>query len=127
MQIHYNKNLKQFARKLRKTSSRSERKLWCYLKSKQIGGYDFHRQKPIGNFIADFFCNRLKLVIELDGYSHSFEHSYQKDQIRDKFLNDLGIVVLRFNDEDVIRNIDDVLSAIWKYVFEFESRLGGKF
>lgn len=64
--ICYNPKLKELARKLRKNSTRAEIKLWHYLKGRQLMGYDFHRQKPIENYIADFFCGRLKLVIELN-------------------------------------------------------------
>ena len=126
MQIYYNKNLTSLAKRLRKNSTKSEVKLWGCLRSKQMMGYDFHRQKPIDNFIADFFCNELGLVIELDGYTHSFEHIYKKDMTKERILNNLGIRVLRFNDEDVMNNIDDVLMAIWGYIVEFEKSEGFK-
>lgn len=71
--IPYNPNLKELARKLRNNSTQSEIRLWQYLKGKQMMGYDFHRQKPLLNYIADFFCHELALVIELDGYTHQFE------------------------------------------------------
>jgi len=62
-------------------------------------GYDFHRQKPIDNFIVDFFCNKLKLVIELDGYSHTFENVSDKDKLKQERLQEQGIMVLRFGKE----------------------------
>ncbi len=70
----YNKSLKDYARNLRNEMTKSEACLWKYaLKSKQMNGYTFNRQRPIGNYIVDFLCKELKLVIELDGSSHFLE------------------------------------------------------
>ena len=68
--IPYNPKLKLIARKLRNNSTKSEALMWNFLKGKQIRGCDFHRQKPIGNFIVDFYCSELLLAIEIDGESH---------------------------------------------------------
>ena len=68
--IPYNPKLKKLARKLRNKSTKSEVLLWNYLKGRQIKGFDFHRQKPIGNYIVDFYCSELLLAIEIDGESH---------------------------------------------------------
>ena len=87
-------------------------------------GYDFHRQKPIDNFIADFFCNKLKLVIELDGYTHTFEEVVDKDELKQEKLKELGVSVLRFRDEDVMKNMDGVLSVIQQFIDDFKK---GKF
>ncbi|MDI6760366.1 MAG: DUF559 domain-containing protein, partial [Candidatus Brocadiaceae bacterium] len=81
MKITYNPKLKELARNLRNNSTKSEIKLWGYLKGRQMMGYDFHRQKPIEDFIVDFFCNKSKLVIELDGYTHGFENVVEKDKL----------------------------------------------
>jgi len=78
--IPYNPKLKEFARKLRNNSTKSEIRLWQQLKRKQFFGYDFHRQKPLLNYIVDFYCYELNLVIELDGYSHNFEEIVTKDK-----------------------------------------------
>ena len=118
--ILYNPRLKELARRLRNNSTKSEIKLWQCLKGKQMHGYDFHRQKPIGNFILDFFCHELMLGIELDGITHHFEDVQIRDKIKESKLNDLGITVLRFKDEDVYYRIEDVLEAIERYVTEFE-------
>ncbi len=83
-------------------------------------GYDFHRQKPIDSFIVDFFCNKLKLAVELDGYTHTFEEIAKKDTLKQERLNELGITVLRFCDEDVIKNIEGVLGVIRKFIRNFE-------
>ncbi|MBN4065878.1 endonuclease domain-containing protein [Candidatus Amoebophilus asiaticus] len=120
MRIYYNKNLKQLARKLRNDSTKSEIKLWGYLKGKQMYGYDFHRQKPVDCYIVDFFCNKLELAIELDGYSHHFEEIIEKDRIKEDKLNQLGIAVIRFQDDEVMKDIDNVLRAIENYIQEFE-------
>ncbi|PKN02270.1 MAG: DNA methylase [Elusimicrobia bacterium HGW-Elusimicrobia-1] len=114
--IYYKPELKELARQLRNRATQSEIKLWKYLKGKQLDGYDFHRQKPIGDYIADFFCPKLKLALELDGYTHGFENVFDKDAVKTRRLNEMGITVLRFNDEDVVKNIDGVLGCIREYI-----------
>jgi very-short-patch-repair endonuclease len=116
MKIHYNKNLKQYARQLRNNSTKAEIKLWQYLKGKQIMGYDFHRQKPIDNYIVDFFCNKIMLSIEVDGYTHSIEKVFEKDIQKVQKLNELGITVLRFSDEEVMENIEGVIEGIKNHI-----------
>jgi len=117
--IHYNPKLKELARQLRNNSTRSEINLWTYLKGKQLIGYDFHRQKPIDNYIVDFFSNKLMLAIELDGYTHSFDKVIEKDEIKEQRLKELGITVLRFTDEDVLTNIEGVMKIITDYILSF--------
>ncbi|MBI5409563.1 MAG: DUF559 domain-containing protein [Nitrospirae bacterium] len=94
MKIKYNPELKELAGTLRNSSTKAEIKLWSYLKGKQLLGYDFHRQKPIENYIADFFCNKLMSAIELDGYTHGFENVFERDKRKEKRLNEIGITVL---------------------------------
>ena len=118
--LFYNPNLKKFARELRNNSTETEIYLWLKLKGKQMYGYDFHRQKPIDNFIVDFFCNKLMLAIEVDGYSHEFLEVYNKDIIKEKRLNELGIHVLRFSDYQVLKDMENVLLAIEGFIFEYE-------
>ena len=95
MKIKYNPQLKEIARQLRNNSTKSEIKLWHHLKGNQLRGYDFHRQKPIDNYIVDFFCNKLKLAIELDGYTHSFKEVFERDKLKEQSLQKLGITILR--------------------------------
>ncbi len=121
--IHYNPKLKDLAKNLRNNSTRAEIILWNYLKGKKLKGYDFHRQKPIENFIVDFFCNKLTLAIELDGYTHGFEEVLVKDEIKEKRLTDLGVTVLRFTDRDVIDNIESVLKSIEDSIDKIAIRL----
>ncbi len=66
-------------------------------------GYDFHRQKPIDNFIVDFFCRELMLAIELDGYTHTFEEVTDRDERKEQRLRELGVRIIRFRDEDVMK------------------------
>ena len=116
MKIHYKKHLKVFAKELRNNSTKSEIKLWKYLKGKQMMGYDFHRQRPIDEYIADFFCHKLKLVIELDGFTHRFEEVTQRDVKKENKLSEFGITVLRFSDDQVINDIYNVLKVIENYI-----------
>ncbi len=125
--IPYNPLLKEFARELRNDSTKTEIFLWMKLKGKQMYGYDFHRQKPIDNYILDFFCYELMLGIEIDGYSHEFLEVYQKDGVKEQRMNELGITILRFSDEQVLRDMENVLRAIEFYVFEYEKHSPGPF
>ena len=86
-------------------------------------GYDFHRQKPLDNYIADFFCHELMLAIEIDGYTHLLEEVQDKDEKKEKKekrLNGLGIHVLRFQDSEVFKDIENVLRVIEIYILEYE-------
>ena len=118
MRVHYNPRLKELARTLRNNSTLSEVLLWNHLKGKQMRGYDFHRQKPIDNYIVDFFCPRLRLIIEIDGQSHAFKG--KKDEQRKNRLELLGCYILRFDDLDVKKNMEGVLATIKKWIEEYE-------
>jgi very-short-patch-repair endonuclease len=118
--IPYNPRLKEFARQLRNDSTRTEIFLWLKLKGKQMYGYDFHRQKPIDQYILDFFCQELMLAIEVDGYSHEFLEVYNRDEVKEKRMNELGITILRFSDEQVLRDMENVIRAIEFFIFEYE-------
>ena len=83
-------------------------------------GYDFHRQKPIDNYILDFFCHELMMGIEVDGYSHEFLEVYNKDTIKEKRMRELGITVLRFSDEQVLRDMENVIRAIEFFIVKQE-------
>ncbi len=120
--IPYNPNLKEFARQLRNNSTKAEIILWQKLKRKQMYGYDFHRQKPLDNYIVDFFCHELMLAIEVDGYSHQLEEVYDKDVRKTQRLNELGVYVLRFTDNEVLKEMFSVMLAIENYITEFEKQ-----
>lgn len=114
--IPYNPKLKALARQLRNNSTKSEIKLWGHLRNKQMMGYDFDRQKPIDNYILDFFCYDLMLGIELDGFTHQFEDVYNNDIKKEEKLTELGIRLLRFRDDEVMNDIDNVIRAIEFYI-----------
>ncbi len=119
--IPYNPQLKILARELRNKSTPGEIQLWKYLRNKQMMGYDFDRQKPLDNFIADFFCYELMLVIELDGYSHNHEETLKKDLIKEKRLKELGITVIRFREKEVMTDIGNVLRTIEYFILDSRS------
>ena len=108
--LPYNPRLKKYARDLRSNSTISEIILWQHIKNKQFHGLDFDRQKIIGDYIVDFYCSSLNLVIEIDGMSHIDKRD--DDLLRDKFLIDLGLYVLRLDDEMVRSNLDKALEKM---------------
>lgn len=114
--LKYNKNLKQISRALRKNMTDAEILLWSKIKGKQIKETQFYRQKPIGNYIADFYCSKAKLIIEIDGGQHCEEEGIKKDKIRDEYFESLGLKVLRFTNLDVLKNINGVLEKIYEEV-----------
>ncbi len=118
---HYNKNLQTYANKLRKKMTKAEACLWKYvLRARNLKGYQFRRQRPILNFIADFMCPVLMLIIEVDGNSHWDEEVVRKDKIRQKKLEEVGFTVLRFNDEDVLEDIENVERVLIGFIDKFE-------
>ena len=116
----YNSKLKELARELRNNSTFAEVLLWNELKNKQMMGYDFHRQKPIMNYIVDFICVELKLVIEVDGVSHDSEEQLTKDMYRQTEIEALGLTFLRFDDDDIKTQIEAVVNYIKQYIEKYE-------
>ena len=122
--IPYDPRLKEVARELRKHSTPAEAVLWRHLKGKQLHGFDFHRQKPLDQFIVDFYCHEAGLVIEIDGSSHDCKIT--KDRNGQQRLESLGVCVLRFQEADVIHNVQGVVSAIEEWMEEHTpSAFGG--
>ncbi len=117
---NYNKNLKIYAREKRNHSTFGEILLWKNLLSKRKLGYQFNRQFPIQNFIVDFISRKLKLIIEVDGYSHQFK--YDEDSKRDKILKELGFNVLRIQEKDIKYDFHNVVRVIEFYIDEFEEK-----
>ncbi len=113
MKIHYQPRLKSFSRELRKLGTLSEVLLWKELKGKQLHGNRFLRQKPIAEYIVDFYCPALKLAIEIDGGSH--DAKMDQDAQRQKVLESLGITFLRFTEMEVRTNLDGVVRVIEEY------------
>jgi very-short-patch-repair endonuclease len=112
--LNYKPELKELARKLRKNSTLSEKLLWNYLKGKKINGFDFDRQKPIDNYIVDFYCKELMLAIEIDGITHN--EKMKQDSIRQEKMERLGINFLRFADEEVRKNPEGVAQYIKEWI-----------
>ena len=90
----------------------AEKALWSRIRGKQLKGYQFYRQKPVGNFIVDFYCPKANLVLELDGGQHYTEGGKEKDRRRDDFMRSIGLRVLRFSDREVFESIEDVIGKI---------------
>ena len=115
MIIHYNNHLKSLASELRNASTQSEVRCWKYLKGKQLG-VRFIRQKPIGCYIVDFYCKELQLAIELDGLSHHYEETMKRDEEKENYLKKLHIDLLRFEDKEVLGDLDNVMAVIMDYI-----------
>ncbi len=107
---HYNKFLKSRARRLRKEGTKGEAILWKHVLRAKQTGFQFNRQFPIDNYIVDFICRKLKLIIEIDGSSHMFKQDY--DRKRQDHLEGLGFKVVRFSESAVIFKIDEVAGTI---------------
>ena len=112
----FNQNKQRTLRqKLRNDMPNLEKKLWYHLRKKQLG-VKFRRQHGIESYVVDFFCSERKLVIEIDGDSHFSIEAQQHDEIRNLFMESLGIRVVRFTNQDVLDNCDNVLLCIKKYI-----------
>ena len=101
------------ARNLRKTPTRTESLLWRHLRLKQVQGFKFRRQAQIGNYIVDFVCFENKLVIEVDGGQHA---SKLNDKERERWLKKRGFKVIRFWNNDVLKDIESVLRSVWEEI-----------
>ncbi|MDP1802285.1 MAG: DUF559 domain-containing protein [Bacteroidota bacterium] len=116
----YNKSLKHLARDKRNDSTFGEVLLWKNLLSKSKLGFQFNRQFPFENYILEFICRKLKLVIEVDGYSHNFKHD--EDNLRDKNLNSLGYEVVRISEHDIKYNFENVTRVVVAKVEELRQK-----
>ena len=116
MKIYYNPKLKKLARYLRNNSTLSEVLFWNEIKGKQILGYQFLRQKPIGNYIVDFYCPKLKIAIEIDGESHGYKKAMLRDEVKEKYLSKIGIELIRYDDYDVKSNIGAIINHLIDWI-----------
>ena len=123
--IPYNKNLKKLAKRLRNNLTEAEQCLWKRLRLKHLG-YVFYRQKPVGDYIVDFYCPKAKLVIEIDGSHHLVGETIEYDRIRDDYLSSLGLRVMRFSNIEVLRNTDNVAETIYKILLNPPLQKGDK-
>lgn len=112
--LPYNRRLKTKARSLRTNPTDAELHLWYRLRRKQILGVQFYRQKPIGNYIADFYAPAAKLVVELDGAQHLELRQAKYDAQRTSDLQQQGLKVLRFDDRQVLLQTESVLEMIFQ-------------
>ena len=121
--IPYKKELKELSKKHRNDSTKSEIKLWMELRASQMKGYKFNRQKPLLSYIVDFYCKKLNLVIELDGITHYNEEVFLEGEKRQRELEKYELNFLRFNDNEVLDDIGNVLRVIENYIDNFECRV----
>jgi len=121
MKIYYDPNLKQLSRDLRNNSTLSEVLLWKQLKGRRMMGYQFMRQKPIEKYIVDFYCSKLKFVIEVDGNSHN--EKAEEDSKRQKEIEKLGIIFLRLDDKLIKTRIHHIVRVIEDFIEELEKEL----
>lgn len=113
----YSKNLKELSQKLRSNQTDAEGKLWQRINRDQLLGFRFNRQKPLLNYIVDFYCAKAKLIIELDGSHHYYEPEYQeKDRRRDDELRSLGFTVMRFSNDEIYYEIEAVVEQIYLFL-----------
>ncbi len=122
--LPYSYSLKDFSRELRNHSTLSEVLFWQRIKGKQFRGYQFNRQKPLGNYIVDFYCKKLDLVIEIDGDSHFHETSVVNDQKRQQILENSGLTFFRILDIDVKNRMSTVLNLLNDLVDKIEIEKG---
>ena len=110
---NYSINLRSKAHSLRYSMTKAEACLWKYaLRAGMMKGYIFNRQRPIGNYIVDFVSKELKLVIEVDGYSHHHEETRKKDKLKEDYLKSEGFRILRLDDNEVLKDIKNVIRVI---------------
>lgn len=117
----YNPRLQPNAKDLRYRLTKSEACLWKYvLKGRALKGYQFRRQRPIDQYIADFVCLPLKLIIEVDGITHTYGEVANSDKVRQAKLESLGFKVIRFEDDEVLTQINRVRESILVAIDEIE-------
>jgi len=112
--LRYNPKLTPIARRLRKNLTESEKRLWSRFRGKQLLDIQFYRQKPIGDYIVDFYAPKVKLIIEIDGSQHLESNHVLRDRERDHFLSLSGYHVLRFDSSQVMKKTDAVIQAIYE-------------
>lgn len=111
--IPYNKKLKQYSRDLRNNMTMVEKKIWSFLRQLPVR---VNRQKPINNYIADFYCAKAHLIIEIDGESHFTDEGKIYDEERTKILEEYGLKVVRFTNSEVMSNFEGVCDNILKLI-----------
>ena len=110
--LPYNRTLKLRSRILRREMTDAEQRLWLRLRRKQLMGVQFYRQKPLGNYVVDFYSPQARIVVEIDGSQHLEPPAMKADAKREKYLSGLGLKVLRFDNLQVLRETESVLDTI---------------
>jgi very-short-patch-repair endonuclease len=116
LKTHNNKIFLERRRELRRNQTLPEARLWELLRGKGVKNYKFRRQHSIGAYIADFYCPSAKLVVEIDGDSHQSLNAKEYDNVREKYMEALDIVTIRFSNEEVLSDIDSVIKNIESYL-----------
>jgi len=109
---HNARALKPRRRELRAHLTQAEAILWRQLQRRQLRGRKFRRQHSVGPYVLDFYCPDLKLAVELDGAAHDHDQAFRRDALRTAYLAAAGVRVIRFENDDVVRNLEGVLAAI---------------
>ena len=109
--IHNLSKQKKLRQYFRNNETKAEELLWKFLKDSQLR-YKFRRQHGVKQYVLDFYCPQLKFAVEADGDSHNYQSQNQHDWVRDKFLESLGITVIRYKNEDIILRMGDVLENL---------------
>lgn len=120
-----NKDLVKKARELRNNMTLAEILLWSELRSKKVEGYKFRRQQPIFDYIVDFYCHELKLIIEVDGEIHSLYEQAEKDKKRDRILKINGFNILHFSNYEVEGDLFGSVKKIKSFISKILSRSQG--
>ena len=115
--------LLEFAKSMRHTATDAEHFMWQLLRAKRFMNLKFRRQHVIKPYIVDFYCHEIVLVIELDGSQHGTDETKEYDAERTKFLEALGLTVVRYWNHDVLRRMDVVLEDLWQRCFELKSKI----
>jgi very-short-patch-repair endonuclease len=118
--------LKGLAREFRKNETSAETILWEVLRNRRLLGFKFRRQHQFGNYVADFYCHKAQLVIECDGAVHRANEQWHHDQDRDAYMVAQGLRVLRFSNEQILRNIERVLDEIARFLPSPSGRRAGE-
>jgi very-short-patch-repair endonuclease len=120
---YYNKKLQAFANENRKQMTKAEACLWKYALKAKMTGYTFNRERPVLNYIADFMCKELKLIIEVDGSIHHLPEVHQNDVVRQQALENAGFTVIRFTNDEVLTQIEGVKRKIEEMIQELNKLL----
>lgn len=115
-------DIRNIARILRKNQTPAEGLLWSKLRDRQLSGFKFRRQYPMNRYILDFFCIEAKLAIEIDGGQHADDENLKSDILRTEYLNEKGIRVIRFWNDDVLKHLDKVIAEINAILDELMSK-----